>query len=304
MPKEYRISAIVVTYNRLSLLKECIYSLRAQTIKLDEILVINNSSTDGTLEWLNEQKDLTVITQTNSGGAGGFYTGIKTAYEKGHDWFWCMDDDGYPLNNCLEELVSTIKKDANISVVGPLVIPELNSNFLSFQTPLFDKRIKTNLTLNVDEIKKRSEDNVFNNHAVFFNGILISKKTISKVGFPDKKFFIYGDEVEYYQRIKKVNLKICTNIEALFIHPMNKFIVNNFCGQDIYIGEFNWRAYLYIRNRIYIHRCRGHGFHFKYLLSQVLYLVKLGKIPTIKLVLLAYLHGIKNNFEYDFMSLL
>ena len=67
----------------MELLKECIQSLRNQTHKLDEIFIINNSSTDGTLEWLNTQTDLTVITQENSGSAGGQYTGIKTAYEKG-----------------------------------------------------------------------------------------------------------------------------------------------------------------------------------------------------------------------------
>ncbi len=89
----YKIAAVVVTFNRLELLKQCVQSLRNQTLKLDEILIINNSSTDGTLEWLNQQNDLTILTQENSGSAGGQYTGIKTAYEKGYDWILCTDDD-------------------------------------------------------------------------------------------------------------------------------------------------------------------------------------------------------------------
>lgn len=79
---KYKIAAVVVTFNRLELLKKCVESLRNQTHKLDEILIINNSSTDGTLDWLNQQNDLTVISQENSGSAGGQFTGIKTAYEK------------------------------------------------------------------------------------------------------------------------------------------------------------------------------------------------------------------------------
>ena len=71
------IATVVVTYNRLTLLKECIDGLRKQTYMIDEIIIVNNCSTDGTLEWLNGQKNLTVITQENLGIADGLYTGMK-----------------------------------------------------------------------------------------------------------------------------------------------------------------------------------------------------------------------------------
>src|SRR3990170_1109632 len=106
-----KIAAVIVTYNRIQLLKECINALHIQTRKLEEIIVVNNSSTDGTLEWLNSQKDLTTITQENSGSAGGFHTGIKAAYEKGYDWIWCMDDDAEPELNALEELTKFFTND-------------------------------------------------------------------------------------------------------------------------------------------------------------------------------------------------
>ena len=44
----------------------------------------------------------------NTGGAGGFYEGVKKGYEKGYDWLWLMDDDGIPKNDCLELLLSKI----------------------------------------------------------------------------------------------------------------------------------------------------------------------------------------------------
>ncbi|MBI1933772.1 MAG: glycosyltransferase [Ignavibacteriales bacterium] len=80
-----KICAVVVTYNRLKLLQECIEALKNQTIKLDEIIVVNNNSKDGTTEWLDKQKDLTNIHQENLGGAGGFQNGMKEAYIKGFD---------------------------------------------------------------------------------------------------------------------------------------------------------------------------------------------------------------------------
>src|SRR4051812_22889241 len=87
------IAAVVVTFNRLNDLTLCIATLRAQTRPLDAIIVINNGSTDGTDAWLKTQPDLRVVTQPNLGGAGGFATGMQTAYEAGFDKLWCMDDD-------------------------------------------------------------------------------------------------------------------------------------------------------------------------------------------------------------------
>ncbi|MBK8785130.1 MAG: glycosyltransferase [Chitinophagaceae bacterium] len=58
-----KVVAVVVTYNRLALLSECITALRNQSRPLDGILVINNGSTDGTEEWLNAQPDVSYFTQ-------------------------------------------------------------------------------------------------------------------------------------------------------------------------------------------------------------------------------------------------
>ena len=98
-----KIIAVVVTYNRLSLLKRNLDCLR-QNKPLSSIIVVNNGSTDGTAEWLAEQQDVMVLTQANVGGSGGFYTGIQHACQCGADWIWCMDDDVFPRPDCLKFL--------------------------------------------------------------------------------------------------------------------------------------------------------------------------------------------------------
>src|SRR4051812_18940095 len=101
------VAAVLVTYNRLSDLKKCLNTLRQQTRPLDTIFVINNGSTDGTTEWLTTQLDLQVINQANLGGAGGFATGIDTAYQGGYTWLWCMDDDCLGAPDALEKLLAS-----------------------------------------------------------------------------------------------------------------------------------------------------------------------------------------------------
>ena len=61
------ISVIIPTFNRVHLLKETGESVRNQTFRDFELIVVNDGSSDGTAQWLNEQPDLRTFTQENSG---------------------------------------------------------------------------------------------------------------------------------------------------------------------------------------------------------------------------------------------
>lgn len=195
-----KIAAVVVTFNRLELLKQCIQSLRIQTYKLDEIIVINNSSTDGTLEWLNQQKDLTIITQENSGSAGGQHTGIKTAYEKGHDWILCTDDDTSFDGNYIRILMEyAISK--GILFLGGSVINEKNELLVNHRGLLKEKIIKEKIQIPID-IQGYTSQIVFVQF-ISFVGMILNRTIIDRVGLPNNKFFYQHDDVEYCFRIKK-----------------------------------------------------------------------------------------------------
>ena len=266
-----KIAAVVVTYNRLNLLKECINAIRNQTHKVDEIIVVNNSSTDGTLEWLSQQNDLTVIIQENSGSAGGQYTGIKTAYGKGYDWIWCMDDDGRPSNNCLEILIQNMD-NLNDIVMAPLVISSENSERLAFNIPW---KGKNNLELEIStilELQKHIYGNYFKGWASFFNGVLIPHSVIAKIGLPKRDMFIWGDEVEYFLRIKKNNIEIITFTKAIYFHPINRLkFKEKLFGVNIYPANKDWRSYFYFRNSVYIAKKYGKMFGLKFTIVHIFY---------------------------------
>ncbi|MBO7515934.1 MAG: glycosyltransferase, partial [Lachnospiraceae bacterium] len=106
-----KIAAIVVTYNRVLLLTECVEALIKYAEGAD-ILIIDNNSTDNTKETIRPYVDNKRVfyynTGANLGGAGGFNYGMKVAYEKGYDYFWLMDDDTIVEKSTLEELVKAI----------------------------------------------------------------------------------------------------------------------------------------------------------------------------------------------------
>ena len=180
---EPKIVAVVVTYNRIALLKKCVQAIRIQTRRPEEIIVVNNNSIDGTLEWLKNQNDLTVITQKNLGGAGGFHTGIKRAYEKGYDWVWCMDDDVLPQQKALQELlIYNNSKKERIGFLASKVLWTDGSQCVMNQHP----------PETGEAIKQAS-----------FVSLLVSMEAIKTVGYPIKEFFIYYDDAEYTSRISK-----------------------------------------------------------------------------------------------------
>jgi len=228
-----KVIAVVVTYNRQKLLSECISALRSQTRPVDQILVINNGSNDNTENWLQQQNDIEFITQANVGSGGGFNTGIKLAYEKGFDWIWLMDDDGYSKEDALEKLLENDSEELclrNCAVINK----EDKKSFVW----------KTSNYKSIDEVK----DSIIKNFAHPFNGTLLHKKIIEKVGLPKKELFIWGDETEYYYRIiNKHKIPFYTKANSIHYHPVSAYSFKNDWNYNN-----NWKMYYYVRNRFYI----------------------------------------------------
>lgn len=112
------VAAVVVTFNRLEKLKTVLASLESQTRLPNQLIIVNNASTDGTDKYLEEytrdfanghlenRVNLTVVNlPENVGGAGGFSAGMHKGYELGADFVWIFDDDGYPQPQALEKLL-------------------------------------------------------------------------------------------------------------------------------------------------------------------------------------------------------
>jgi glycosyltransferase involved in cell wall biosynthesis len=87
-PPSHRVSAVVATFNRRSLLEQTLNCLYGQTHPLEQIIVVENCSTDDTPEFRADTKIANlqvVLMQSNVGGAGGFSVGLERAYDLGSD---------------------------------------------------------------------------------------------------------------------------------------------------------------------------------------------------------------------------
>ena len=194
------VCAVIVTYNRKKLLQECLEHVLAQKeISDKDIIVVNNASSDGTKEMLatNFPNINTICLEINTGGAGGFYTGIKQAFENGYDWIWLMDDDVIPESNSLAELLNITQLDLHSSI-GFLCSKVIAENRKSMNVPSIDKRPGENIYSEWDQYLEHSIVKV---RSATFVSLLLSKEAVERVGYPIKEMFIWGDDTEYTMRI-------------------------------------------------------------------------------------------------------
>ena len=137
--KNMKCTAIIVTYNRYELLKENLLMIEKQTKQLDKVLIIDNHSHDDIrikIEKFIKNLKLNIdyrYMEENFGGAGGFYYGVKFAYEEA-DFLWLMDDDGKPYNEFtfekIYDVASKLYKKNKLLFLNSLVT--YNGTDLSF----------------------------------------------------------------------------------------------------------------------------------------------------------------------------
>lgn len=256
------VAAVVVTFNRLELLKQCVDSLRAQTVHCD-ILIVDNASTDGTGQWAASQPDLAYRnTGSNLGGAGGFNLGMRWAVEAGCEYVWVMDDDTLPKPDALEKLL-----EADRILKG-------GYGWLSSVALWTDG---SECKMNRQKLKKSYYDyspllkyGLVQAEQATFVSLFLRRETILRVGLPIKEFFIWGDDIEFTRRIAVREGTPCFLAGgSQVVHATKNNKGSNIALDDPerigrYFYAFRNEAYLYrqegIKGRLFCFAKRGRDF--------------------------------------------
>ena len=198
-----KVAAVVVTFNRRQLLEKTLESLESQERPVDHIIVINNASTDDTEQFLENRKfsvPYTIQTlDTNTGGAGGFHTGVDLGYSMGFDAFWLMDDDTVPLPGALGPLVRDLD-DAKErlgflpSFACSLVLYHGDGSVCEMNLPVPSWDFARPQALGAEYVLAKS---------CSFVSCLVTRDAVHEVGLPPSNFFIWYDDAEYTQRLSK-----------------------------------------------------------------------------------------------------
>ena len=196
-----KVLAIVVTYNRLDMLKKCIAHLMRQTYPCD-ILIVDNASTDGTEEWCRNNTDSKRViyenTGANIGGAGGFNYGMKRCIDLGYEYAWVMDDDAFAEPDCLKELMNTAETIKDFGFLSSACFwTDGTLCRMNWQRKYYLPRDRSLHHLTESDMTK----NTVRIQSSTFVSALFPAKIIRETGYPIKEFFIWCDDIEYTRRI-------------------------------------------------------------------------------------------------------
>ena len=242
MKEKNNICAVIVTYNRINLLKKSLESVDGQTASCD-ILVVNNNSSDGTKEYLEINKITHIDMKENIGGAGGFNRGIKTAVLKGYDYLWIMDDDCVPENDALEKLIKNAEDRKN------------DFGWLSSRCLWKDgTQCRMNLQRKTPykDIKLDNKGMISAQMASFVS-LFIKTSTILEYGLPISDFFVWGDDWEFTRRISLKN-ECFVSYNSIVTHLMER---NNVVDISVDSKDRISRYFFSFRNDVFIYRREG-----------------------------------------------
>ena len=293
------VSAVIVTYNRKEELLRCIQAVLGQTYPVSCLLIVDNASTDGTREYLAEAgilEDTRILyhrTETNTGGSGGFYTGLRLAHTQLRtDFYWLMDDDGYPSPDCLRMLLGGSRR---YDYIMPVSVDCSDASRLSWPVRMKNGRKTDSLQ------ELRDSWGRIMNYVTPFNGILLSEKCVDEVGYINPDFFIWGDEYDHYYRCLEKGFRPVTLMDAVFYHPSQKLPLVPVCFGLFHVPyvDSKLRMVCLARNYTYIYRHyhQKYKIPLKFLLYTWLFLItRRGDVEGWKL----YLASVGDGFREDF----
>lgn len=239
-----KILAAIVTYNRCELLARCLDQLDAQSRPPDAVLVINNASSDGTVDMLTA-RGTPFITQENLGSAGGWHRAVAHATQHGFDAIWLMDDDGRPDSAALAKLEA--KLGPGVACASSVVVCEDDPERFVFPVPLLNRNRLPVILRWPRKLRFRAELAAVAPGGTYpfahlFNGALISMRAVEQIGNVETGYFMFGDEVDFFCRLRTAG-EVISVIDAVHYHP------------DVSGRPYGpAKVYYYVKNSLIIHQ--------------------------------------------------
>ncbi len=216
---------ILLNYNGVKDTIDCISSIKKNNYNSYRIVVVDNASTDNSLEILRKEKDVydfdLVISNKNNGFSAGNNLGIQFALKNKAEYILLLNNDTIVEKDFLINLLETEKKYNNDIVVTSKILYFASKNMIWYGGGSFNK-----ITSRVKHIGINKIDDKINNiekEVTFISGccMLIPSKILLKVGLFEEKYFLYCEDTDYCCRLMKNNIKMIYNPKSIIYHKVN-----------------------------------------------------------------------------------
>lgn len=251
------VTVIVLNWNRKTLLKRCIDSLKAQTYRPLEIILVDNGSHDGSPDYIREHfpEVRLLVNEKNLGFCGGNNVGLREA--KG-DYIALMNNDAVMEPECIAEMVRSIEKGKDIGAVATKILLEDKPTHLD----------AAGIGICLDGLSigrgRMEEASQYNEEAeVFFVSDCVSlyrKEMIADIGLYDDDFFAYAEETDMGWRARLKGWRTLYNPKAVATHSHSSTL-GSYSPFKVFLVERN-RVWVAIKNLPLVYLVKGLGYTF------------------------------------------
>jgi len=298
-----KVSIVTVNFNHSLVTDELLDSIAENnTYSNLEIIVVDNASKINPVPvWTIKYPSITFIrSEINLGFAGGNNLGIKAATG---DYLFLINNDTEITKGLIETLVSTLDEHPEVGMVSPKIKYYEKPDMLQYAgyTPMNYFTARNNCEGQF-EIDKGQYDHV-TGVTGFAHGaaMMVRREAMEKAGLMSENFFLYYEEMDWCDRIKRQGYTVWVNMQALIYHK-----------ESISVGKGSaLKEYFMTRNRILFERRNASlfqqiVFYFHYILivspRNIISFIKNGNPRFIKQLFRAIWWNISNDKDSTYLG--
>lgn len=187
------ISVVIPTYNRKEIVQEAIHSVLIQEPKNYEVIVVDDGSTDGTVEYLQKLAlPIKIISKENGGVSSARNEGIKNAQG---DYIAFLDSDDLWLPGILEAQLEFLESHSNI----PLVYVD---QYIEAKGKRADKTRLAVTKSTPEEMSKFDLPGFVKSPPIHISAVMVRKSLFDELGYFNEDLHIHED-TEMWNRVSE-----------------------------------------------------------------------------------------------------
>jgi rhamnopyranosyl-N-acetylglucosaminyl-diphospho-decaprenol beta-1,3/1,4-galactofuranosyltransferase len=255
MNDRLHIAAVFATMNRAQTALSCVRALAAQTRPPERVIVADNVSSDDTVAALESMSGLPFQLivhrmSANCGNAGGVRAAMELAFDTGADAVWILDDDSWPREEALAELLD---KPWDTRVVRHAMQVDPKTGRFTWPLQVADGEGGWRLAGSHGEMPPGD----FVKSRIIWTGALLPREVRDAVGPVNGELFIRGEDEEYPRRFEKAGFTQEAAVRSILDHPGPEAISRfHLLGKSLFYerGLADWKLYYKVRNMVWLKR--------------------------------------------------
>ena len=193
---EARVIAVVVCHNGRAFLRETFRGLAKQTRPIDDIIVVDTGSTDGSADWARSRLGEDAVLAVRGQFGRAVMAALRDPRATGAEWVWLLHDDSAPEPEALEQLLAEAGSRPGAHILGPKLVSWTNPDRLQEVGWSVDRTGRAVSPIEDDEIDQGQHDQVRETFFVNTAGMLLRRTTLLQVGGFDERMPAFRDDLD------------------------------------------------------------------------------------------------------------